>query len=277
MIALVAWLPASIALAQGGEGRKAAAYTKDGVLFYQVSGCLPNSQVEFYSKPAGGNLLATVNTDEQGNALVEVPKKEHYAFALNRIQPTKGGDAGAAYYIALGAPVLQLQSVAESNGELRWQVNTQSEGVSCDVYSSQDGTSFVKLASLPQKPGLSLGQYSVDNSIAVNQTVYSVQVRDAANGLSISLGKAAVVKPAEQAVKISPTVFTDVLNVQLLKTQTGTLQVFNGNGVLVYSGVVKQGYNAIDLAKLASANYVVKVNDRNNTPVFAGRVVKSGL
>lgn len=275
MIALVAWLPAGMALAQGGEGRKATAYTKDGVLFYQVSGCMPNSQVEFYSKPSGGNLVATVNTDGQGHALVEVPQKGHYAFALNRIAPTKGGNAGAAYYIALGAPVLQLQSVAESNGELRWQVTAQSEGVSCDVYGSQDGASFVKLASLPQKPGLTMGQYHIDNVMAANQTVYSVQVRDAANGLSINLGKAALVKPTEEAVKISPTVFTDVLNVQLLKAQSGTLQVFNGSGVLVHSGVVKQGYNAIDLAKLASANYVVKVNDRNNTQVFAGRVVKS--
>lgn len=277
MIALVAALPATVALAQGGQGRKATAYTKDGVLFYQLSGCVPHSQVEFYSKPSGGNLLATVAADAWGNALVEVPKQGHYAFALNRISPTKGGNAGTAYYVALGAPVLQLQSVTESDGQLRWQVTTQSEGVSCDVYSSQDGASFVKLASLPQKPGLTMGQYRVDNGTAVTQTVYSVQVRDAANGLSINLGKAALVQPAEQAVKISPTVFTDVLQVQLLKTQAGTLQVFNGSGVLVYSGVVKQGYNAIDLAKLASANYVVKVVDRNNMPVFAGRVVKSGL
>jgi hypothetical protein len=272
---LIAFFTVGGLLAQDGQLQKATAYKKDGTMFYQITGCQPLTQVEFYSKPSGGNLLATVNTDAAGNALVEVPKQSHYAFALNRIRPTKGGDGGAAYYIALGAPVLQLQSVTESNGELRWQVSTQSEGVSCDVFSSQDGAPFVKLASLPQKQGLTIGQYNVENGAATNQTVYSVQVRDAANGLTINLGKKAMVKPDVQAVKVSPTVFTDVLNVQLLKTQTGTLQVFNGSGALVYSGVVKQGHNAIDLAKMAPANYIVKVNDRNNTVVYAGRVVKS--
>jgi hypothetical protein len=272
---IAALLAAGVTLAQDGQLQKATGYKKDGTLFYQITGCQPFTDIEFYSTPSGGELMDVAKVDAAGNALVEVPKQGHYAFALNRIRPTKGGDGGAAYYIALGAPVLQLQSVTESNGELRWQVTAQSVGVSCDVYGSQDGAPFVKLASLPQKQGLTNGQYQVDNGGAASQTVYSVQVRDAANGLSINLGRKAIVKPVDQAVKISPTVFTDVLNVQLLKTQAGTLQVFNGSGALVYSGVVKQGHNAVDLAKMAPANYIVKVNDRNNAVVYAGRVVKS--
>jgi hypothetical protein len=269
-IVLITLLLGVAALAQEAHLQKATGYTKDGVLFYQLSGCVPHSQVEFYSNPSGGKLLATVSADAQGQALAEVPEKTTYAFALNRVSPTKGGQAGAAYYIALGQPVLELQSVTENDGELRWQVTAKGEGVHCEVFGGNEGGALQKVATLPQQSGLNLGHYQANG----NADSYMVQVLDPDNGLRVTIGGTVLSFKKPGGVKLSPTVFTSVLNVQLLEVQAGTLQVFNGSGALVHSTAVRQGANAIDLSGMAPANYIVKINDRNNRTVYSGRVVK---
>lgn len=272
IIALMSLLTVGTVIGQQGRLQKATGYTKDGTLFYQVSGCKPSSQLEFYSTPSGGKLLATADVDEQGNVLVEVPKSIHYAFALNRVSATKGGDAGVAYYVSLGQPVLQLRSVKNDGGEtLNWEVVSKSNTVTCDVFSSNNGTAFVKEATLRQKDAVG-NVYEYTGTPATTNTAYYIQVNDAANNLRIPLGKAKL--SAVGAVKVSPTVFTDVLNVQLLTAKSGVLQVFNSNGVLVHSTVVKQGNNAVDLAKIAPANYIIRVNDNNSCAVYTGRVIK---
>jgi hypothetical protein len=269
-IVLITLLLGVAALAQEAHLQKATGYTKDGVLFYQLSGCVPHSQVEFYSNPSGGKLLATVSADAQGQALAEVPEKTTYAFALNRVSPTKGGQAGAAYYIALGQPVLELQSVTENDRELRWQVTAKGEGVHCEVFGGNEGGALQKVATLLQQSGLNLGHYQANG----NADSYMVQVLDPDNGLRVTIGGTVLSFKKPGGVKLSPTVFTSVLNVQLLEVQAGTLQVFNGSGALVHSTAVRQGANAIDLSGMAPANYIVKINDRNNRTVYSGRVVK---
>jgi hypothetical protein len=265
-IMIAALLATGLAWSQDeGPQRKATGYTKDGALFYQVSGCVPQSMLEIYSTPSGGSLVATARADEQGNALVEVPKGKSYAFAMNRTRATKGGDAGAGYYIALGQPVLSVQSVTAEDGQLRWQVSGQDAGVSCQVLGS-DGTN----ATL-QRRDASGGSYSYSGATPGTDQ-YSVQLTDAASGLRISLGKAVLAKPG--AVRVGPTVFSDVLNVQLLTVPSGTLQLYNGNGALVHSTAVRQGLNAVNLSTVAPAGYVVRVLDRNSRTVFTGRVTK---
>lgn len=265
---IAALLATGLAWSQGdGQQRKATGYTKDGVLFYQVSGCVPQSEVEIYSTPCGGELVTTLRVDAQGNAQVEVPKGKTYAFAMNRTRATKGGDGGAAYYIALGQPVLNVQSVTADNGQLRWQVSGQDAGVRCEVLN--EGTQEATL----QRQDASGGSYSYDGAAAApGNNQYSVQLTDAASGLRISLGKAILAKAG--AVRIGPSVFADVLNVQLLTVPSGTLQLYNGNGALVYSTAVRQGLNTINLSTVAPSGYVVRVLDRNNRTVFTGRVTK---
>ncbi len=266
-------LTGGVLLAQDAVQRKATAYIKDGVLFYQFAGCTPASELEFYSDPSGGSLLATVRVDNKGTALVQVPAKAKYAFALNRTKVTRKADAGAGYYIVLGAPVMEVKSAEAADGTLRWQVISEAAGIVSEVYSSNEGAPFAKVATLKQTDAAG-DAYSYTADAGVGNTVYSIQVTDPAHNLRVTLGRNVVSKENTGAVKVSPSVFTDVVNVQLLSTPVGAVQVYNNVGRLVYSGTVKQGNNALNLAKYAASNYIIRVTDRNNRIVYNGRVVK---
>jgi hypothetical protein len=273
--ALVFLLAAVSMSAQYNVQRKATGYIKDGNVYYQVTGCVPFSDLEFYSEPSGGNLLAVVQADNLGEAVIKIPAGVSYAFALNRVKATKKGDAGIALYIALGVPVMEVKSVKDEAGILQWQVITSREGVTSEVYSSSDGMPYSQIATLRQADAVGNNyQYTTAGSDG-GKTVYCVQVTEPATGLKVMLGKNAVSKESVPVVRVSPSVFTDVINVQVQQNVTGYVQVFNNVGNLVYNGNIRQGNNSINLSKFAAASYIIKVTGRNNRTLYNGRVVKS--
>jgi hypothetical protein len=276
MITAFALLLTAVSLyAQDDLRKKATGYIKDGVQYYQVTGCVPFSELEFYSTPAGGNLLATAPVNNIGEAVVKVPASGAYAFALNRVKATKKGEAGLAYYIALGAPVMEVKTVNDDAGVLQWQVITDREAIISEVYSSNEGAPFAKLATLNQADAAG-DNYSYTAPLHESgKTVYCIQVTDPASGLRVTLGRNTMSKEAAATVKVSPSIFTDVVNVQLLNGDGGTLQVFSNVGNLVYSSTVKQGNNSINLFKLAAAGYIIKITGLDKRILYNGRVVKS--
>jgi hypothetical protein len=275
MITAFALLLAAAVTAQDGLRKKATGYIKDGIQYYQVTGCVPFSELEFYSDPSGGVLLATEPVNNLGEAVIKVPADAAYAFALNRVRATKKGEAGLAYYIALGAPVMEVKTVSDDAGVLRWQVITDREEITCEVYSSNDGTPFAKLATLNQADAAGDNYSYTAASHENGKTVYCIQVTDPASGLKVTLGKNMMSKAAAAAVKVSPSIFTDVVNVQLFSSQSGTIQVFSNIGNLVYTSTVKQGNNSINLSKLAAAGYIIKITGLDKRILYNGRVVKS--
>jgi hypothetical protein len=269
-------LLASVALyAQDGLRKKATGYIKDGVHYYQVTGCVPFSELEFYSASSGGNLLTTAPVNNLGEAVIKVPADGVYAFALNRVKATKKADAGLAFYIALGAPIFEVKTVSDDAGVLRWQVITEREDITSEVYSSNDGNPFAKLATLNQADAAGDDYSYTATSHESGKTVYCIQVTDPASGLKVTLGRNVINKEAAATVKVSPSIFTDVVNVQLLSSESGTIQVFSNVGNLVYTSTVRQGNNSINLTKFAAASYIIKVTGRDNRNLYKGRIVKS--
>jgi hypothetical protein len=276
MITAFAMLLAAVTVfAQDGLQRKATGYIKDGVQYYQVTGCTPYSELEFYSTPSGGDLLAAAPVNNLGEAVIKVPADAAYAFALNRVKATKKGEAGLAYYIALGTPVMEVKTVSDDAGVLRWQVITGREGITSEVYSSNDGAPFAKLATLNQADAAGDDYSYTAASHESGKTIYCIQVTDPASGLKVTLGRNMMSKEAAAMVKVSPSIFTDVVNVQLFSSESGTIQVFSNIGNLVYSSTVKQGNNSINLYKLAAAGYIIKITGLNKRILYNGRVVKS--
>jgi hypothetical protein len=273
--ALVLLLAAVCVNAQDALQRKATGYIKDGTAYYQVIGCVPFSELEFYSAPSGGNMLAVVQADNIGEAVVKVPADASYAFALNRVKATKKGDAGLAYYIGLGAPVMEVKSVKDEAGMLQWQVIAKNEGVTSEVFSSSNGAPYDRITTLKQADAAG-NTYSYTHAAGGNdKTVYCIQVADPVSGLKVTLGKNVVNKESVAAVRVSPSIFTDVVNVQVQHQVSGTVQVFNNVGNLVYSGNIRQGNNSINLSKVAAASYIIKVTGSNNRTLYNGRVIKS--
>ncbi len=276
IITAIALLLAAVTLyAQDDLRRKANGYIKDGIQFYHITGCVPYSELEFYSTPAGGNLLANAPVNNTGEAVIKVPAGTAYAFALNRVKATKKGEAGLAYYIALGAPLMEVKTVSDDAGVLRWQVITTREGITSDVYSSNDGTPFAKLATLNQADAAGSDYSYTVASHESGKTVYCIQVTDPESGLRVTLGRNMLSNEPAALVKVSPSVFTDVVNVQVLNGDGGTIQVFSNIGTLVYSSTVMQGNNSINLSKFAAAGYIVKVTGRDKRILYNGRIVKS--
>ncbi len=261
--------------AQDGVQKKATGYIKDGVQYYQVTGCVPFSELEFYSTPSGGTLLVTAPVNNIGEAVIKVPADGAYAFALNRVRATIKGEPGLAYYIALGTPVMEVKTVSDDAGILRWQVITDREEITSDVYSSNDGAPFAKLATFNQADAAGDNYYYTAPVHESGKTVYCIQVTDPASGLRVTLGRNMISKETAAAVKVSPSIFTDVVNVQLYSGDGGTIQVFSNVGNLVYTSTVKQGNNSINLSKFAAASYIIKVTGRDNRNLYNGRVVKS--
>ena len=171
--------------AQFSVQRKATGYIKDGIAYYQITGCVPYSELEFYSDPSGGNMLAVVQADNLGEAVVRVPADASYSFALNRVRATKKGDAGIAYHVELGAPVMEVKLINDQAGILQWQVISSHEDITSEVYSSSDGTPYSKIASLQQDDASGNSYRYTTPSNDGDKVAYRIQVTDPASGLKV--------------------------------------------------------------------------------------------
>src|SRR5882762_955070 len=74
-----------------GSGIFAFKYITDNKLNYKVTNCVPLSDIEMYSSPSGGTVVAYATADEQGEAVISLPEKVSVAFALNHYRVNEKG------------------------------------------------------------------------------------------------------------------------------------------------------------------------------------------
>ncbi len=268
--------------AQTNEVVKSAGYLKNDQLFYQVSGCVPQSTVEVYSDITGGKMVLSAIADDRGVVLIQIPEGAKYSFALNSDHPSSKGAKGNGFITELKAPVVTARSftVTESGKPfLQWEIISKSPGITCDIFRNDDMAGYKKIGSVSGKEQQA-GKFIFTDAMAegVNAATmeYDIKITDAVNQLQFTLGSQKIDKEFVSTAKVYPSIFNSTINVAVPdNVSSGTLTVFDNAGHRVYSVNVKAGMNRPDLSKLSAANYIVQVTDNTNKVIYRGRIVKS--
>jgi hypothetical protein len=253
-----------------GSGIAAFKYLLDKQVNYKVTDCVPFSDIEIYSTPQGGKVVASAVADENGEANFTLPETTPVAFALNHDRVNANGISGKGKVFELNAALLKIESpklnLNKDKVSVNWQTNTFNNDWDLQVQRSTDGINFITVKTISAaNKGFGMQSYTVEESIGtlgVKGVLYKVRAVNKTND--------AVVDTEEQYIKMGDdnAMFTTAaLNNQVQVSFTtkanlpATYFITDASGRKVGSGIIRNYVSLIDLGKLQSNNYVLSVMD----------------
>ncbi len=245
--------------AQNTASLQVLRFEAEGNHYYQAKGCIPQSEVAFYSERSGGKLLKTITADANGTAIAQMPPKQQAAFALSTNSESKAGVKGTGKVAFYGDPLFSIQDITVKNingaAFINWRSSATNDKMVFRVLRSNDGIAFTPLTSLRfnqsanllpytcSDPGLKdLAFYKIEVS-NIGGVIYTTSVRSVSNGNS---------------VRIYPTAANGMLNVLIASDEKGaSYKLISAAGKEVQSGILADERNSISLEALASGNYLI--------------------
>jgi len=258
-----------------GSGIFAFKYITDNTLSYKVTDCVPFSDIEMYSSPSGGAVVAYATADEKGEALISLPEKTTVAFALNHYRVNEKGIAGKGQvYNVMGNPVLDIESPvlnAENANSVtvNWKANAFGSNWDFNVQRSVNGINFVTVASIASGNSSTSNTYTAKNTVseAGGGTVYyRIEARNNKTGVVIQTAVKNLTPP-------KPVLFTAInynnrvrIHFSNLVTYPATYSFSEMQGVKIATGILKSNDQVIDISSYQTKVYVLSINDsKNNT------------
>ena len=257
------------AQAQSSRHIQARSYEVEGVRYYDVSNCIPGSQIAFYSETYGGHLLTTCTANKSG--AIQFKDVDHFKPALvlnpNKVNSgvTKGN--GTSAKVNTCEFVLDHLNVTSSAG--RAVVNW--DGAVCDVskYSFDilkkiDDGSYQKVETIPASSSKLTGYVFTDNVAEDEDVSYAIRVSSKSGTAYTS--RDLDVENATNA-KLFPTVSSDVLNVVLSKrSSAGSYKIIDVQGREVHSGTLSQERSVVQVKDLVAGNYIMQIFSDKDKP-----------
>lgn len=235
---------------------------------YLVKGCVPGSDVELYSSPSGGEVVATVMANEKGEAHFWVSPETPVAFALNHNRVNAQGVAGNGHIIEIPTPVLSLEDFELNSfaGDvvLRWKAGITAGDWVFVVQRSNDNINFADVVSVPAREGVtaSLYDFTCKKSAEVAAQYYRVEARDI-SGARVA-AKAILAKNNTKALfHVQPTIFDNNLQVTIAQDRLpATYVIADLMGRTKYQvGKLNATRQNIQVALPAAGTYVLQITD----------------
>jgi hypothetical protein len=257
-----------------GSGIFAFKYITDNKLNYKVTNCIPFSDIEMYSSPSGGSVVAYATADEKGEAVISLPEKTKVAFALNHYRVNEKGVAGKGQVYTTGNPVLDIESPvlnAENANSItvNWKANTFGSNWDFTVQKSENGINFTTVAGIASHNSNAATNYTTKNTISKpgSSTVYyRIEARNRKTG--------AVVQTAVKNVDIpKPVLFTAINYNNQVRVHFSDLVSYPAiysftepGGIKVATGILKSNDQVIDISSYQTKIYILSIKDsKNNT------------
>lgn len=245
-------------------------YSLDNRVHYTVGDCVPFSDVELYSTPAGGEVVAYATADEKGRADFLVKSGTPVAFALNHDRVNAKGVAGKGQILVIPAPSLELKSpdVAAIGSDITvtWDASALNGDWRFTLQKSTGDNRFTSVYETEAASGRSQGYTFREKGDASQPVIaYRVLATDKSGNTVMSAEKTVKLTGLKTFFTASPTVFTNTVQVSVPGDKlpaTYTLTDAIGRTRFA-SGIISKPSQVINL-NLISGSYRLTVIDKNN-------------
>jgi hypothetical protein len=233
------------------------AVSSNGNMHYRVAGCIPGSDVQFYSEMSGGNMVNNLVADASGHASLVLPAKTPVALIVNHNHLNEKGIAGNGMVSFIGAPLLQLDqykaTAAGSFVQLSWKAAATESGLKVTVERLAPKSPAVSIYnSTVARTGMTQYESVSDNvkDVANNgHLTYTIRVSNA-DGETLFTESVTVSVPELNWARVTPSVFENTISVQVPATRLPA----------VYTVFDLSGKNVKQQGRIITANQQINVN-----------------
>lgn len=258
-----------------GSGIFAFKYITDDIINYKVTNCVPFSDIEMYSSPSGGAVVASATSDEKGETVISLSKKITAAFALNHNRVNEKGASGKGQIYSLAAnPVLDIENLVlnadnANSATVNWKANSFGAIWDFNVQRSVNGKFFETVANISSENSGNMRSYTLKNEISGSgggTVYYRIEARNRNTGV--------VVQTAIKDINLpKPALFTATnYNNQIrihfsdLVSYPATYSFTEAQGIKVATGILKSNDQMIDISSYQTKVYILFISDsKNNT------------
>jgi hypothetical protein len=239
-------------------------FEADGALIYDVRGCIPGSDISFYSQQGGGAMMKELAVNATGNARVVWTQKSTPAFVLNVLNTNAAGIAGSGMVSFTGDKEFTVNDVAlDNNGgniTLRWNGSVSHPGsYTFQVLKSVNGGDYSVIQSVNAQSAALLPYSFTDQSQTNGTAIYQVSIVNTSNETYYTSNP--LYANGVNGINVYPTVVNTTINVNLNSAGNSGYKIISMNGAVVTSGTLNNGQNACSVASLPAGNYLIEVSN----------------
>lgn len=245
-------------------------YAVDSRVHYTVGDCVPFSDVELYSTPSGGEVVAYAQADEKGKADFLVKSGTPVAFALNHNRVNAKGVAGKGQILVIPQISLELKSpdavVMGNDITITWDASSFKGEWHFTLQKSSDNIRYTPVYETDASNGRTQGYTFRDKADASQPVVsYRILATDKQGNSVMTAEKTVKLTGLKTFFTASPTVFNNTVQVNVPGDKlpaTYTLTDALGRTRFA-SGIISKPSQVISL-NLISGSYRLTVIDKNN-------------
>ncbi len=241
-------------------------FEAEGVVVYDVRGCVPGSDISFYSQQGGGEIMKQATVNAGGTAIVNWNQNTMPAFVLNVLDANASGIAGSGMVTFTGDKEFTVNDVALDNNSgivtLKWNAAVNKTGnYAFEVLKSVNGLDYSVIKSVDAQGAAMLPYSFTDASQSEGTATYEIKVKDNNNDVYYTS------KPLYadgKDVSVYPTVAHTSINVKLNDSRYSTYHIINMNGQVIISGSLNNAINNCSIATLPAGNYMIEISTAGN-------------
>jgi len=239
-------------------------FEADGTTVYDVRGCVPGSDISFYSQQGGGAMMQELAVNALGHARVLWSQKATPAFVLNVLNTNSAGIAGNGMVTFTGNKEFIVKNVALDNNSgsvtLRWNGSVNIPGsYTFQVLKSENGSDWSVIQTVNALSNEVLPYSFTDQSQSNVAALYQVQVIDNTNDVYYTSGTLAA--NGLDGISVYPTIAHNSINILLNDTRNASYKIVNMLGQVMASGTLNNTMSSCNVAALPDGNYLVEVSN----------------
>jgi len=242
-------------------------FETDGTITYDVKGCIPGSDISFYSTQGGGEMMNEVTVNATGNARVVWSRKNAPAFVLNVLSTNAAGIAGNGMVTFIGDKEFTVNDVALDNGggnvTLRWNGAVNNVGnYTFQVLKSVNGGNWSVVQTVNAQSTALMPYSFTDQSESNASAIYELRVIDGTNEVYYTSNVLAA--DGSNGINVYPTVAHSTINILQNDTRNSSYRIMNMLGQVMVSGELSNTMNTCSVAGLPAGNYLVEVSNASS-------------
>ncbi len=245
-------------------------FEADGVTTYDVRGCVPGSDISFYSLQGGGQVMKEMAVNANGSTRLIWDQKAAPAFVLNILDANTAGITGSGMVSFTGDKEFIVNDMTIDNNSgnitLRWNAAvSQPENYTFEVLKSVNGAEYAVIQSVNSQSANMLPYSFTDVSQSADAATYMIRVVN--TGKEIYYTSKPLYADGSNGISVYPTVTHTSINVRLNNIHNSTYEIVNMQGQFVSSGALNNNQNSCSVANLPAGNYLIEVSAGGNTTI----------
>ncbi len=245
-------------------------FEAEGATIYDVRGCVPGSDISFYSQQGGGEMMKEIRVDANGIVRLTWNQKSMPAFVLNVLNANASGIAGNGMVSFTADKEFAINDLTLNNNSgsvtLRWNGSVNNPGsYTFQVLKSVNGADYTLIQSVNVQSNAMLPYSFIDPSQPDGTATYQVRIVNTGNETYYTSGP--LYADGSSGISVYPTIAHTTLNIRLNDTRNSTYRILNMNGQLITSGVLNNAQNSCSVAMLPAGNYLVEISTPGNKTI----------